>query len=171
MLNIKENSNSLSLDLTMLRFVQISAVIIFLSSCSSVRDLEPNDILVIKNPHDSDGIYELSLKGEELKSIDKDASSYILDTKPTISTEYFERITISEFQNYKPNEFVGIYIVFSDVGTELFADLTYKQKGNEIYFVLGQTVLSSPRINDQITSGECMFYIPKNKFSQYFKQY
>ncbi|MES2379601.1 MAG: hypothetical protein V4538_01080 [Bacteroidota bacterium] len=106
------------------------------------------------------GLYEINENGKQLNFYNSD-EIFKLDTVTYISFVYFDRITRvqSDFDQ-------GVYSLdfkLNDSGTLKFKEMTERNTGKQICFVIGDKVMSAPTILGSIPNGRGTVTVTDNK--------
>ncbi|NOQ75560.1 MAG: hypothetical protein GQ574_26355 [Crocinitomix sp.] len=104
------------------------------------------------NKEQSGGLYEIAIDGEVFEFYNSD-ETYILNTNTFIPFENFDKIYrhVSE----DPYEY-GINLELDATGTVQFKDMTARNLGHEVCFVVGDKIIAAPVVMTPIEEGDVL---------------
>ena len=131
-----------------------------LGACAST-----NESVYFKNKKGQTGIFELDSKGDFYRELGDSTNFYKLPIKESIGINEFESLTLDK--GYCIEE-KCIEFKLTETGTELYAALTKKNIGKQVFYVIDGVIILKLTVAGVIDNGMGQFPINGKYFDSFF---
>lgn len=149
-------------------FIVLSFAFLLVACSTTQRRSESNPRYYLKTSKDTDGVYEKGATGMKVVDVKNRQDTFDLNSNTFLSASHYHIIEMIPEKSDGKNVFVVVYLTRE--GADIYAELTEKNIGKEIHFVINDKVVFSSKIMAKITAGDLYMRIPKNYFKKHFRQ-
>jgi len=139
-------------------------ILLIISSCS-IEENNSTETIVFKRNSDQTGIYESDPNGTTYKMLSSDTATYRLKLKPSIPSERFQSLQISN-ECYSGD--ICVDWTLDQKGTKQYSALTKRNLNNQIFYVIEGKIVAAPFVGGVIKTGKGQFPMSKVHFDSLF---
>jgi hypothetical protein len=130
------------------RIIAIIIILFTFNGCGGNPEIQGIEF----NKEQSGGLYEIGIDGEVFEFYNS-GETHTLNTNTFIPFSNFDKIYRQESEN--PHEY-GINLELDAVGAEQFKNMTKRNIGHEICFVVGNMIIAAPLVVTPIEEGDVL---------------